>query len=286
MDVAEVAGRLYRLPPREFTGTRNDAAARARDGGDAGRAAAIKALRRPSAAAWLINLLAHDEPRSLEQLFTVAADLRAAHEARAGAELRRLSHERHRLISSLVGAAARLGLEQGYRAGEQTIRQVSASLDAAVADERAAFAVRSGLLVRSLRPSGFGAVDLDGAVAVSDALPAAPRPRLHAVVTGPAEPDAPSPQQRAVDEAREAAAVAERGLVRAEAALDSADAELGLARMQVEETERALSEANAVLAAARKRRAVALREREGAEVSRNSARRALERAEDAVRTAQ
>ena len=57
VDVAAAALELYGLPPEEFTAARNQVVKQAKDAGDVGSSAALKALRKPTLAAWLANLL-------------------------------------------------------------------------------------------------------------------------------------------------------------------------------------------------------------------------------------
>ena len=51
-----IAAELYALPPEEFTEARNARAATA----DRALAASVKALRKPTASAWAVDLLARD----------------------------------------------------------------------------------------------------------------------------------------------------------------------------------------------------------------------------------
>ncbi|MCW2667516.1 MAG: hypothetical protein JWN57_2478, partial [Frankiales bacterium] len=59
---------LYALPPEEFTAARDAAARQARADGDRAGAAALKALRKPTAPAHLVNLLVRAEPDLVDQL--------------------------------------------------------------------------------------------------------------------------------------------------------------------------------------------------------------------------
>src|SRR5690606_41247732 len=74
----QVARELYVVPPRRFVERRDAAAARARAAGDPQLARAIARLRRPTVAAWLVNLLAHPPP----DLVAGPADLAAGLQAR------------------------------------------------------------------------------------------------------------------------------------------------------------------------------------------------------------
>lgn len=62
MDVGEVVIELYGLAPEQFTAARNRVAKAAGDAGDGPGSAAIKALRKPTLAAWLANLLVRAQP--------------------------------------------------------------------------------------------------------------------------------------------------------------------------------------------------------------------------------
>src|SRR3954454_22410631 len=71
--------RLYDLPLSEFTSERNALAAalRASCGQDA--AALVRALRRPSAAAWAGNQLVRPQPHLVEALLGAGGEWRQAH---------------------------------------------------------------------------------------------------------------------------------------------------------------------------------------------------------------
>ena len=54
--------RLYALPREEFTPQRDELAKRLREEGDRDGAAAVKALRKPTIAAWAVNQVQRDRP--------------------------------------------------------------------------------------------------------------------------------------------------------------------------------------------------------------------------------
>jgi hypothetical protein len=160
---------LYALPPEEFTAARDEAAKELR-GADRPAADAVKALRRPTVPAWLVNLLVRHEPALVEQLLDLGAQLAQAQAGGQGAALRELGEQRRALVEAVTDRA--LGLAgRDVAAGARA--EVAATLEAALADPASAQAVRSGRLTRALSYAGFGAADLTGAVA--DPLPAAPR---------------------------------------------------------------------------------------------------------------
>lgn len=168
-DLTEVAADLYGVPPAEFTAARTVAVRAARAAGDRDLAAAVAALRKPSAAAAAVNLLVRRRPEDLGRLLDLGVRLREAQAALAGADLRALHAEQQRAVPEVVDGA----LDLGAGGGAAVRGQVEATLRAAMGDPGAAAAVATGLLVRDLFSSGFEPVDVDGAVAVPDAPPLA-----------------------------------------------------------------------------------------------------------------
>ena len=286
MGLAAVADRLYALAPAQFIGARNEETAEAKRAGDPELAAAIKRLPKPSSSAWLVNALARQAGR-LDDLLDLGAALRAAQQAMDGDQLRQLSRQRHQAIRDLLGAAATIAEDAGGRLADTIVRGISATLEAAVVDEEAARAVRSGLLVRALSSTGFDPVDLEGAVAVPDgptsAVPSGRRATLRAVAPLPADkPERSNAAQRALAEAEENVANAERALIVADSTADSIAESLERARKQVDEAEQALADARADVSTLERDRIRAGRDRDAAARRRDSARRLLEKAQAAV----
>lgn len=153
----EAADELYALLPQDFTGSRNARAKAAKSAGDRELASAIAGLRRPSAAAFVVNLLARERPDLVEQLLELADALRSAQETLSGPELRALSTQRHRVIASIVGEARTLAAGREVHVSDAVQRELESTFDAALADPQAAEAVRSGRLVSALSYAGLGA---------------------------------------------------------------------------------------------------------------------------------
>ena len=286
MGLAAVADRLYGLTPAEFTDARNAEASAARSAGDPGLAAEIRGLRKPSTAAWLVNTLVRRFGGEIDELLAIGAELRSAQRALAGDDLRRLSRERHDLIGALIARLGRLATELGHRLTEAVRREIAATLDAAVVDEAAAVAVRSGRLVRALAAAGFDPVDLAGAVAAPADLPtfdaAGIRARLR-TVEPLAEPEPiATAAHRHLDDARSQAALAERALVKADATLSSAASEVDRAAARVRAAEQELGAAQSQLSSAQDRHAAADRARAVAAHTRDAAQRAAHSAEAAL----
>ncbi|MCO4274813.1 hypothetical protein NG701_10295 [Pseudarthrobacter sp. HLT3-5] len=169
--LAAIAFELYALPFEEFVAART-AAAKAAAGSGKELPAAVKALPKPSAAAWAVNMLAIHEPGVLAQLSELGQRMRSAHASLDAAALRELARERRRLLGTAVDTARSLAERQGRSISATIAADVERTLQAMTADEGATAAVQSGLLVQALSADGVDTVDLDGAVAVPGAVPA------------------------------------------------------------------------------------------------------------------
>ncbi len=223
----EIADELYGLGLPEFTPAR-DARAKELKAEDKDLSALVKSLRKPSLAAWVVNVLVRREAEQVEQVLTMGAALRAAQANLDGDELRALTRQRRQLTAAVTSQARGLAHELGVKVTGSVSDQVEATLTAAMVDAECARAVRSGLLVAPLASTGVDAADVAGAVALPDALgftatPQAPepvrRPELHVV------PD-PDADEKARDAARERLAAATAEVESAEEALAAATHEL------------------------------------------------------------
>jgi hypothetical protein len=159
---------LYAAPPDGFVAARAEAVDAARKAGDKDLAKGIAALKKPTVAAWLVNLLAWRSPELLDELVELAAALRSAQRDLKGDELRELSTQRRKAVSALVAQARRLAIEEApsMSAGKLPLAEVENTLTAALSDTDIAEQVRSGRLIRAISYAGFGEV---------------PRPRLRLV---------------------------------------------------------------------------------------------------------
>jgi hypothetical protein len=164
--LAAAATELYALPLDEFTKARNDRAADARASGDRELAERIKELRKPSAAAWAVNMLSRHRVDEVAQLLELGASLRQAQSELDADELRELGSQRQKLVAAVVRQARSVAAELGSSIGPAAADEVGQTLQAALADPVAAEAVTAGLLTRALIPSGWGPIDVDGSIAV------------------------------------------------------------------------------------------------------------------------
>ena len=166
MALESVVDELYSLPRDEFTAARNAAAARARDQGHRELADQIRALRRPSTAAWLANLLAREQPDEVRALVELGDGLRQAQYRLQGEALRRLSQQRHELVHALVHQAQALARTAGHPAGAAVTRELVNTFTAAVNSAAAAQALAAGRLTTALDPADAAAELFAGAGAI------------------------------------------------------------------------------------------------------------------------
>ncbi len=164
--LAGIAHDLYGLPPGEFTAARNARAARAKAEGDPGLASAVKALRKPAVAGWVVNLMVRQLPERIGDLVALGEEMRAAQEDMDAATLRMLTSQRRALTTRVAREGAELAAELGQRLTPAVVEQVQATLHAAMTDEVAATAVRSGVLLGPLAATGLDEVDLTDALAL------------------------------------------------------------------------------------------------------------------------
>jgi hypothetical protein len=245
--VDEVARRLYGVPPSRFVAGRDREAKALRDAGQSSPASRVKALRRPSVAAGLVNAVARERSDLVDELRSVGRSLRgAATAADSAARLRALDDERRSTVRSCVEAAVEVADAWGTSATAATLREVEQTFWAAAVDVGALAAVRSATLVRTLAPNGFGSVDIEDASAVPVVVEDEPAPPPVRALETPGAPSPPGP----ADKARQEAAA---GLQRAEQTLRAAEEEAGRAAELADSSDRRVSELKHELAELRRR---------------------------------
>lgn len=253
--MAEDVDALFALPPAEFTAARDRLA---NETEDRGRAKEIKALRRPTVAAWAVNQTVRRHRDALERLLAAGREVRSA-QRRAASGLSAPAFgtaiaERRRLVVELTDLATAI-LEDAGRAAESQSRAIANTFEAAAADEAAADAVAAGRLSKELTPpsgfeglGGFEVVEGEGA----EESEAAERPDPAAVraarlvekwrtrlATAREELRA---ADREVVEAAGRATDLERDLARARREAENAEAKRDRIARKVEEAERTLEE--------------------------------------------
>ena len=164
---------LFTAPPQAFVASRDALAVERKAAGDADGAKRVKALRRPTVAAWAVNQVARSSRREVAALGLIGDRLRDAHErllAGGGdAAVREATKDRRRLVTELTDAAvARIG-----PGGDAQRSAISRTFDAAVSDRAAGLDVQAGRLTKELdTPAGFGGIaGVEGPAAVRAASP-------------------------------------------------------------------------------------------------------------------
>jgi hypothetical protein len=183
-EVLAVAEVLYAGSADEFTQARNSAAKQASDKAVAAR---VTKLKKPSVAAWAVNLLVRVETEQIDSVLALAESLRAAAAALDGDELRALTRQRRQLTSALATSARSLAKDAGVRLTPAVLDQVEGILTAAMLDPVAAQVVRTGRVVTAFTATGVSDLDVEAVVALPESLdvPATARPDDEEAPSGP-----------------------------------------------------------------------------------------------------
>lgn len=260
MDDAQL-DELFGGDPAQFTARRDALAKELRKAGDREAADAVKALRRPSAAAAIVNRLARERRAELRAVLDAGAELAAAQAAAVGGraggdELRGAQRALRAAIEGLVAEATR-------GASATTAEKVRETLQAAAGHEELRAVVAAGRLEREASAAGFGGLD-------AALIPAPARSSSKGAAKGKgkgrkgsAEEDAAAAERaRAAEEvarrkareraqrrrrelraAKEAEAAAAQELAAAQAALVQVEAALRARRKDVAQAEKAAERA-------------------------------------------
>ena len=229
---------LYGRPLEEFTQARNDLAARLKRAHQTEAADAIKALKKPSLAAWSANQLARQEPKLVRELLDAASALRETQQrslagnASAGDVTAAAARERE-AVQALVSAAHGLP----GRATATTLERLGQTLRAAGVSDVGRELLERGRLTEELHAVGFGpleAVTAAPTARLRDEVAKAAKQRVSALRAAARTLDA---EARAAEQAaREAERAAE--ILRDEATQRRADADT--AAGELAEAEKAL----------------------------------------------
>ena len=271
-ELEDAAAQLYALAPEDFVAGRTALVKRARAAKDKPLADALGSLRKPTRTAWVVNLLARDDPGAVSALLDLGDQLRAAQEQRDGTALRALSAQRRTAIDALVRRGTELGRQAGHAPTESTLNEVAQTLQAALGDPAVAEQVRGARLAGAAVYGGFGGLggSRDAAAAPTRgggdlaALLAASMP-THAPATkrgGPSAEEAAERERRAAadrraqleqarDEARTALAEAAAAADRATEEADRRAEEVDRLKTELAEAEEAEREAGTAARAAR-----------------------------------
>jgi hypothetical protein len=239
----DAVDRLYGLPREDFVGERDALAKKLRADGRREEAAAVKALGKPTVAAWAANQAVRSQKKTARELWKAGDELSRAHEAvvagkGSGAKLREATERERAAVERLVDAARGLLSASGGDLSEATIERVRETLHAGAIDPAAREEVAGGRSARERTPQGlFG-----GAADVFAVQPA----RTRAATAEPkAKPKGDDPaagrRERAEAAARRREEAASRKREREQAA--ARERELKAAMERVDKAQRALAQA-------------------------------------------
>jgi hypothetical protein len=153
---------LYALPPSAFIAARNALATRLRADGQRGEADEVKALRRPTVAAWAVNHVARHSPELVTRVIDTGADLeRGQRRALSGlpdSGIRAATAARRAAVDAATKAAETALHDAGIDAAPHRPK-LAATFEAASLGGEDAERVLAGRLSRELpAPSGLGAL--------------------------------------------------------------------------------------------------------------------------------
>ena len=226
-----IAAELLRVAPDGFTRARQSRA----EAESGALAREIRALRKPSVAAWAVNRLSDDA--TFREALELSASLRAAQDDRDAAELGRLGAQRRALVAALARRATALADDAGVALSTAARDDVERTVNAAILDPVAGAVVAAGRLVRPLDP---GALDPEGLrERVAGSIPG-----TESIASPPRDDLADRRARRDADkrrrEAERAAADAQRERARVERQRDAARERSDRAFARVEELRREL----------------------------------------------
>jgi hypothetical protein len=244
---------LYGLPLDEFTPRRDELVKELRGAGKRDEAAWVKALRKPSATAWLVNQLARTQKSDARQVLDSGDALRAAQErALSGKggrdDLADAAEEHAAAMRALLAKAPGLLDRQGASPSNTTLERAAETLRAIPLDDEARAGFAAGRLTREHRAAGLGFAAPGAPHRPSKATPA--KPKKAPKDEGKAAAAAAKEAERRAKEREEARALVKqaRALQRARQR-DASELERDLkqAQRELERSQRRVDKAEAAL---------------------------------------
>ncbi len=238
---------IYAGPPAKFTQGRDALAKKLRADGDAEAAPRVKALRKPSKAAAVLNALALKQPKPVEKYLGLAEKLRDATSGKVNAKrMRELAREEGEQLEELVSAAGDVSED----ASASTLDRVRETLQAAQVDTELRERVSAGRVEREARAASVGLENLAAAPVAARRRPKRSRKEQPSRDSGAADKRKAAAERKRRDEARAAlkeakaeAREASREVARTEAALKKAERARDTADGKVERAEAKLQRA-------------------------------------------
>ena len=175
-EVERELDRLYGLPLGEFVGARDELAKRLRGEDRRDEAEQVKALRKPSVSAWLVNQVARERELDVQRLLSAGERLRTAQVAGEGFSDARADEQR--ALEQLARAVQEIAGREGT--GQGAIAQATQTLRAASLTDEGRDLLKRGRLTEELEPPGFEAL--------TGLVPAQPRKRPAKAPPKPKQP--------------------------------------------------------------------------------------------------
>lgn len=259
----EAVDRLYGLPREDFVRERDALAKQLRAGGRRDEATAVKALGKPTVAAWAANQAVRSQKKSARDLWKAGDQLSGAHDAvlagkGSGAKLREATERERAAVERLVEAARGLLSASGGDLSEATIERVRETLHAGAIDPDAREEVAGGRSARERTPQGLfgGGANVFAVEAPARAAKAQPKAKAKAAPKAHAKPKGEGEGDDAVARKREREEAAERS--REEAAARKREREEAAAReREIRAVAERVAKAQRALARAEERSATA-----------------------------
>ena len=226
--------RLYGLDLDEFITARDATSRRLREDGRRDAAAAVKALRKPSNAAWIVNRLSALHPGVVSRLLEAGQALREVQLRGGGEKLRDAIAAERGALERAMRNAEEIATHAGLASGT-TLDRVRETLHLAALDPEVSRDVERGTLVREGRASGLLGSGDYVARGAPPAAPPKPGPPERKAASAPSARETKAAERRAAAQAKRVEAA--EGKVAA-AGKELADAERELKRA-VERAERA-----------------------------------------------
>jgi len=245
LDLHGEVDKLYQAPLDEFTAARNALVARIKAAHGADAAAHVKALVKPSIAAWTLNQLYWRHQPEFMALLMAGDALRLAQQQRLGGaevDVAPPTRSRQSAIDTLLALATDILKEGGHAPSPDMRQRLRGSLDALAAYGTGSLAPKAGRLTEDVPAPGFAALaglaipapDNAGAAEARPSGGSRPEPVKLSVVARRSKEKA----QAAVSQAKSALAEAQAEATRAAEALGRADADWQAARDRLLEAQK------------------------------------------------
>jgi DNA repair exonuclease SbcCD ATPase subunit len=231
---------LFRLPLAEFTSARNTLAARLKKEGRLNDAERVKLLTKPSVSAWAVNQLYWEHGDTFDELLAAGKTFRPRAASKV-ADMRNSLDARREVLVELSNLAETLLRDAGHNPSLDTLRRVTATLEALSAYALLPDGPTPGRLTQDVDPPSFESLVLLMSGAGATAEPAPARKPVSAT-------------KKATGEVRRLEEFRQKKIAGAKVSLQEAKQSLNDARARVQNLEVTQKKANAEMKEAEKHR--------------------------------